>query len=468
MTTQTYPSLQFVDSPSTSAAVLFDFNDKTASVKRYPLKDSLSLGAPDIDGDVDAIDPRYLPRTVAFTVRIDGTKSAAISLQSTIARQVLYGPGWLRFQLSASSKVVFFRTYRAVPGELEFTVAAASTTTDVWDLAVSFPAEPFAWGERVTQTLVTVTNDPVSGGTNKMTWALPAIQGDAPVPLRFYVATTTPNTAIPNYLLNVHASATAHTNVQIPVGTTSGTPDGLTAGTDTSASTVGATNYVGGSYRRVSFATNTGLVSRLSGTGPAVAPGTYKVMVRLVNVVNTAGRIRFRSYLASNTVTFVGTGSSDGCWVDLGEVALPPQRPLFAADQGPAATFPINLDISRTSGSGTVDIDHITLIPVAVADTFVSRTLRVNPNVNFVAGQTNYWDGDTEQAWMVNPSTGALVAPVNSQSNVQGVFPVAIPGAAHTATLYVAANAGGSGDDNTFNNQVTVSYCPRFLYVGDS
>lgn len=471
----TYPLVQFVDAPTPTATVLFDFNDKTATVRRYTKRESFSVGAPDLDGDVDSVDPRYLPRTVAFTLMIDGPKSAALTVQSQLARRITAGPGWLRFQMSASSKVVYFRTYRAQPGDLSFDNASADTGSDIWELAITLPAESFARGERVTLSTVTINNDPAAG-TNPCSVALASIVGDAPAPLRLAVVPSNRSTVNGRrWLFAAHAGATS----RAPIFWQIGTGDGWTG--FSVAAPVSSASYSGGSYRPTSFSGTPGAASGFfNGNTPTTpTPGRYKVMIRAA-----------RSDLASTfTVQFQQSGAlsvtgvaaafdraSSGAvehatWLDLGDFTFPPATP-DGIDTAVTAfdPFPVAVNIKRLTGGGQLFLDVIALIPISTPDTVESRFMYADAPTAATTSDTalDIYDGDLEVYWKANGSTLAQSA----GATIQGAFPRVTPGAANTLTVLQQVAQRSTGGDNSdaiaATTSVTPSYLPRYLYVGDS
>jgi hypothetical protein len=468
----TYPEIKLVDAPSATAAVLFDFNDTTATPKRSVNADDFTIGVPELQGDVDAIDPLYGERLVSFTCQMTGTKAQVAAAQSTLSRRLLApGQGWLWVRMTPTSRLLFFRTYRAQPADLSFDLVQTTSTTksERWELRIDLPCEPFAYGELVTQAAATLSNDPTTG-TNPQRVVLPAITGDAPAPLRLRLAYNELNQE--NWaLFALHAGATSRPPINVGVGTS----DGLTAGTDTTTVTAGVANtYIGGSYKSVSFATQTGLSTRLLGNLAAVEPGRYRIFIRAgivapgggVTARNTFNLTVFgitstRRYSSTNTNVVMS-------WLDFGDFELPPRRPTEAADVGPNVTPSFSLGISRESTGGTVSLDHILIVPVGVSDTVESRIMRVYTDI-VQSGQAVNADARTETAWVATTATGLQQ---NANTAVVGVMPRGIPGAQNVLTVLLAAPPEGLGpiDDDLTNYApvLTVSYYPRFLYIGDS
>lgn len=460
----TYPEIKLVDAPTSSATVLFDFNDVTATPKREVHADDFTIGVPELVGDVDAVDPLYGERVVSFTCAMTGTKPQVAAAQSALARRLLAsGQSWLWVRMTATSRLLFFRTYRPQPGDLSFelvqTVQAGKA--ERWELEVDLPCEPFAYGERVTQSTQTISNDPtVSAGSNPMRIVLPSIVGDAPTRLRLALSPSAA-TGFNRYMLVNQASATLRT----AVGRGIGTADGLTVGTDAATTgTVNASLFVGGSYREVTFATNATLVTRLSGAFPSVGPGRYRIMLRAS--MNGTYQIQASSYRDG---PLRAIGGSSVTWINLGDFEMPPGRPSASTDLGPDVAPPFSLRIARTSGSSML-LDYLLLVPLQAADTAGCEVLTVADSYTYNSAQTMTWDGDQELAWMKTTATGMLYFPTGTPQELSGTFPIGRPGSQHVMTLFRNASVTAEGEDASpaSSMSVTVSYFPRFLYVGDS
>lgn len=472
----TYPEVQLVAAPTASAATLFNFNDGEATVYRQA-DDDFDFGVPELLGDPGAVDPMYGPRQIEFTFSLRGTKPQAAALLSSLARELLGGPGWLRYRQTATSDILFFRVLRSRPGPLSLQYVkddAPATRSEWWSTAVQLPCEPFARGEWVTVPAVTISNDPAAAA-NPCRAILPAIAGDAPAPLRISVNPSNAN-PMPGYrwMIGLHSGATARTPIVWQIGGA----DGWAAGADTGPS-VSAAGYSGGSYRQVSFSTKTTLETRISGTAPeALKPGRYKVLVRCDRTDNASVfSLRFgvfglskRPAVVTNRTTTAA--ASHATWVDLGDFPMPPFAP--PAGEDPGLDFPpiINLDVGRLSGTGSLRLDAIMLVPLATRDSKSASVLFTEfPGFGIEPGAGRcVWDSDQSAVWGYN--AGGYAAAMETW--VQGRYPVAIPGATNVLTLLQQVNAvrpffgEDASDSIAASTSVEVSYQPRWLYLGDS
>lgn len=472
----TYPDVRFVANSNDAAATLFDFNDVEASPPRQVDADDFSFGAPSVEGDVDAIDPMYGDRQIEFSMSIQGTKPEVAAVLSALARRLLAGPTWLRYQQHEASDILFFRVLRAQPGAVSmdrvWTVDADNR--EWWTVGLSLPCEPFARGEWVTHPVQTVNNDPAHA-TNPCNIVLPAIQGDAPVPLRITVNPSS-SSEMPGYrwMLALHGGDTSRRPVVWQIGA----GDGWTAGADTGAS-VTASGYSGGSYRQVSFATNAALATRLSGPAPtALVPGRYKVLVRTDRTDSSSVfSLQFSTFgqgsrSAVVTARKATTAASHATWVDLGDFALPPFSPPKGEDPGTSFAPIITLEVGRVSGSGSLRLDAFMLVPLETANTASSSVLFTEMPVFGIepGAGLGVWDGDLDAFWGYNAS--GLSAAIETRK--EGVFPKATPGVQNVLTVLQQVNAlrpffgEDASDSIAASSVVTVAYQPLFLYLGDS
>ena len=73
-----WPVVQLVSAPNVDATVLCDFNTEDLGASVRVLGDSFSVGAPTLEGDVDALNPVYGPRTLEWTVQVEGTLTNSV------------------------------------------------------------------------------------------------------------------------------------------------------------------------------------------------------------------------------------------------------------------------------------------------------------------------------------------------------------------------------------------------------
>lgn len=467
----TFPDIKLVDAPTSTATVLFDFNDTTATPAREVLAENFSIGVPELIGDVDAIDPLYTERVVTFTCRMTGTKAQVVGAQSTLARRLLAnGQGWLQVRMTSTSRLLFFRTYRAQPGDLSLELLQGVSTTkrERWDLDVAIPCEPFIYGERVTQSAKLVNQNPESGGNYPTYFLLDSMIGDAPTPLRLRITSSSAFTGRNAIMVATHVAPDAQAPTRINIGT----GDGTTNSADVTLTT-GDSAYTGGSYRRVAF---TSTPSFITFNGIGAAPGRYKILARVTmadtttvatitpvqDILMSAGSVS----VTGDPVRVSSAVGSGGTWVNLGEMSFPFRSPRNPADLPFQVNARFTMRFARLAGAGTMAVDHLILVPVSTATTQSARTLVVDgTNMFDITDRALTIDADTSDAWVSVASTGALV---DGAPSIAGSFPEAIPGSLNFIEVLFSTNATAPADAIARNLTVTASYYPRWLYWGDS
>lgn len=482
-----FPLVKFVAAPEVAAAVRFDCNVQTPGDRVHVRNDGFDLGVPELVGDPDGVEVEYGLRTVSFTLRVEGPKPAALTLQSAVARELMRAENWLMVQLSADTAPVWFRLYRAEPGALSFEeVYDPDSAYDVWDIGVALPAEPFAYGARITLPQVTIANDPAAA-TNPTRYVLPPVVGDAPAPLRLKVDPSHPDhTSGYRFMFSMLSAAAEPAGPIVwQIGDTDVggivTADGWTAGTDTTASETVA-GYSGGSRRSVTFTSFTTMTDRLWGVAPAVLPaGKYKVLVRVGRTdINTTFGLRLEQgaapYEAAGDTVLMDRAPSTAAhftWVDLGAFTFPRGHAAPEGQNGTPSAPYIALGASRLSGTGQLRLDAFLLVPLDVEGGIEVRTLFVEFPLLGIPASNGYavFDGDTEAAWGFNGDGTAA----NMPTEMQGQFPIAVPGAANVLHLLQQVNGrqpgGGTNPDASDaigrTTAVTISYHPRWLWIGE-
>ena len=469
----TYPKVQAVTGPDPSAETVFDFNRIDDLISCTVAHADWSIGVPQLEGDVDAIHPMYTERVLSYTLQVEGSEGQALNAQALLARWLLAGPGWIRFQLSPLTEPVTFATYRARPGDLSFAHVVvdqrAPGRRSLWEIGVEVPAEPFAYGAKVTLDPIVLSNDPAAA-TNPCRVVIPEVRGDAPAPFRFDVSAAACGGGS-RWMMALHAGTTQRTPVLVDIGT----GDGLTAGTDTDAGTAGA-QYVGGSARVVDFGTVSTMETRLTGLSqPPVTTGRWRVLLR-VNRLGGMGDHVFRFLQTAATTLVTGatvasargdTSTAHAYWVDLGEFTFP----AFGPPPGEPGTFAGSggweLQVGVPSGThGYIGLDALLFVPVEVEDTIAAQALFTN----LVDGlpYQGVWDGDLERFWAY---AGGLQMAA-SRPEIAGRFPELVPGVSNVLTILRQVNGptppqgGDASDAITAAGTLTLSYYPRHLYIG--
>lgn len=460
-----YPQMQIVSGPHADATIVYDFNARADehTAERKPLREGFNFGAPRRQGEADAYAPSYDGQELTWRQRFVGTKPAVMRGLSTMMLHLNRGPAWLRWKLDEDSAPYWFRTRWHDLDALDFEHVAATAPQDIWTLPIALPVEPYAYGALVEHdTQVVVSNPAAASGGAPARVVLPPIVGDAPAPLRLSLSFGSV-LASPTVLCELNASGTTRLPVQIPVGTEAG----VSSSTDTAAGTTVA-GAIGGTARVCNFASDASLTTRIYGTTPALAPGRYRVMLRVQSYATT---LRFQ-FAASGQggdsrnrlVTEVFDVNGSWRYVDLGVHSIPFTLPLDGADFGADLPALWSVRIARLAGAQTVTLDHLELIPVDLADTVAASSCRIDFNSVVPTTTTLTADGDTEAVWFT-AGTGTLET-TSAQPVLRGVFPKAVPGLDHVLHLLVNTNNDTDAATRTIN--ATVAYRPRYTLIGDA
>jgi hypothetical protein len=479
--TSAYPLVKLMTAPDTAATVLYDFNieDGLTPLRRCRVEqDDFSVGVPALQGDPDSIFPQYGPRTVAFSVQVWGPKSYALGKVSAAARWLLRDNSWLMVQLSASMKPVWFKLYRPEPGALSFDHVDKTDTKDVWRWTVSLPAEPFAYGAKVSIPQFTITNNPISG-TNKCFYQLPTILGDAPAPLTLDILPSSGTTWTGGRALIASAAIDPSLSYTGPIVWQA---SAFTAGTDTGAAVATNPLYFGTGYREVSFTTTATAATRISGNAPTTPPaGRFSVYAR-VGRSDTSSKFQMRlgqnyglgqttwgDYAVFDRAT--SPAVDHAVWVPLGDFTFPLGADL-GANLGTVSTPSISLEMSRTSGTGAARINGFILVPVGLSASYDSRQLLAYfPGFGIDNNRNGVWDADREsfRGYESGTSVSQGIVP-----QMQGRFPTVHPGLTNLLHLlhqtYPSTplfTGNSNADDITATHLVKASYYPKWLLIGD-
>jgi hypothetical protein len=502
-----YPLGRLVAAPDPAAAILYDFNDRDADAERWIEAQGFTLGVPTLEGDPDAVGVTYGYRQPGLSHKIKGSKQDALAALSALSRQLLrQSTGWLMVQLDNATKPGWLRIYRSGFEALSLERVYVDVKDgdpvalpDTWQIPLSFVADPFVYGERITLALETVTST-LFAAENPMQVVLPPIKGDAPTAVRVKVTPQAISGGADKWLLGVAAGALSLSAPAIDIGY----GDVFTAGDGTAAGVVDVV-YPGSSYREVTIDAGTpNLLTRLEGAMPDHPDvGQYKALlwceaepvnsttrqtysIRLGQTLNAEFSTSYTVYGDTVTVETPFQPSSTTAldfvgWVDLGEISLPFGNAGFALDGGESYAAPrLDLQIGTRDGTaGTVRIAALKLVPVGgpwVDATTLMKTTIDAPNAgpsvprrDFFDGRlATTWDGDDERAWQVVLASGNLT---DFSPALAGGFPVADPAAPTNLLVVFPLERGRNNGDSPLQNDSTwgveASYHPLFLHFGD-
>lgn len=359
---------------------------------------------------------------------------------------------------------VFFRTYRSGPDAIDWDPVNREAT-------VSVLAEPFALGLEETLSAAVVTNDPAAG-SNGLFFDISSPKGDVETPLFLTLSSGVVGTGRRRSALSVRRR-----------GTPSATPLFLQAESMALAAAVtlpgadATMSGAGSNYARISYSGTTALVQRLSTTtrfpssASVDARGTYRAFARVRQ--NTAADIhtmRLRHggadvQVTNSTVTLpqdLGPGAPTRKMIDLGKVQIPTgYDPVERGMSGVALATEgvyLALDAGRTSGSGTLDVDYLMLLPIDDKAMFVDWPENATVTDFVLEG------GPAPSAYARNAS-----AQITSTQAVQiaGTGLMITPGVTNRIFFHRDVGTGtaatGSGDSVTATTTLTPSYYPRYV-----
>lgn len=464
--------MKFVDLPVAVPATLFDLNSGTdtdiAMDKDFhldpPTLRRISAVNQVTNGSIptaDAYDNRFL----VFTVGLHAPTKALRVLQMDALIDELSKPtNLIMYQLDSTQPPVFFRTFRCDDYKLD---DGGNGNAEVWYVTLNIEAEPFAIGLRRDIATITVKADPAAASGNKTLFDITGIVGDAPTMAFVKIATLGAN--------NVMWLATRSMN-----NPTSLTPffqaETATLGTDTTAAAdVSGSSVVPGTgnSRSVTTFANNNLIARLtvnapSGSDPIAFRGRYRVICRISASAAQNVTMRWRQVPSGDSVPGPQTSVDVAlAWqfIDLGIIEFPAPQVSPAVigysglQPGHAAT-PLSIEARRNSGTGSLWIDYIYLLPADESQCALYQLMDV----------TSGWivaDGPNDATYgLANGSTpfGATRNLDNAQGIVtrQGGLPMLVPGVTNRwYTLFAPGNLNAS---KTFD----ISYWPRWRKVATS
>lgn len=461
---------KFVDQPTASPSVLLDMNDgvtwKTLGGDFFklpspPLKRTIAQNAMTEGGVLTSA--AYDLRMLTFTIELSAlTEDGRIAQLDALKAQLARPSNLIMYQSTGSSHPVFFRTLRSDEYDPDIQFVPGET----WRVSCNVLAEPFAIGVRHDITAgAVITNDP-AGGTNPARLDITGVRGDSPAPAFVRVAATgTSNTFFWSQRTGGNPTALTHW-VQAEAGT---------LGTDTTVQANDANMSGSGSnFVRTSFATNAGLVTRLTVTVPTATDssalrGRYRVLVK-ARMSNT-GNLTMRYVQAPGSTNFVNgqqisfDSSVTTTTVDLGVIEFPgpgavPATIGYSGLPAGYATQQLAIQVGRNTGSTTLDMDYVFLLP---AD---ERAAQFRRN-NWAAGSYLCIDGPNEMAYGMasgsSPFGGTRTIDNNGAlTSYFGGFPVLVPGVTNRWYALIGQSAA------TATSTWDVSYWPRWREVATS
>lgn len=467
-----YPLAKFVAAPKVGARVLLDLNPgAVAGRPEVYLAEGWDLGVPSLDGPVDAAGRAWGSRQLRLPTVVDGTRAEGVRVVGEVSRILTRARTWLLWQLDATAAPVWFEVYATEPGDLDpdQVITDDPRRSSLWEIDLRLDAAPWAVGAEIELPGTYVTNDPfpTRGAPGGQVW-LGDIKGDAATPLE---VRCTPDGFWSQRRIVV---ASASFEPEAPPGVTAFAAADFIA--DVGVTLTSASGWAGGGYRQVTSGHDTMarrmrrevatggarpgryLVYALAGTTDATVVHDVQVAIRTGGTVRTLPAARFAAPQRSGLRS----------WVPCGEVELPigvHARNLDTDSQ--LYAFTIEVATRRVSGTGTINLGGVQLVPVAGPGIAAAATLTMR------LGEPAQWPmevvvhGDEEN---VAGETGGAPIPFGPHE-LRGAFPVAVPGTTTVVRFIQQASGvtdGGTAagsDDSTEGIEVTFRYRPRYLWM---
>lgn len=488
---------KIVREPERDAAVAFDFNPGIGSgAWMHDRTDGFDLGDPGFsvahDGSlIEGI------RDIKLSYIETRSRSQAESTLGACARALTdTSAAWLMWQLDQFATPTFFRLHPSSPGGLDFTwVDANNDDNRVWRWDVTLTADAFAYGERRTY------EKRVSYGLTGSTWKLPDPSGD--VPTRAKVEVTPTIAPAPANATDMTGCTPMVNFAAFPAGAL---PDGVqrweaerftprngyARGTAPLASGSRLSEHNDTTGIECPNASNTGFTGGIcmSGAAPTkVPPGTYQVMLRIVNPATTtpvrpAFRVAAEGWGATASTYWqtwhcpTGAGPNSafayGSWLNCGQLQIP-------VGVDPTGLTIEEIDRPEISvyhrGDGTagrVVIDQVLLVPVdpvtgSASTLFIAWATNSGPTVfgPMTIDDTSYRVGNLDVLSGATPKWRSEAAP-----RAVGGYPILSPGKDNWLTfLWNVQRDNPTQNMKTFDPHdlalnLKVSWTPRYLHLG--
>jgi len=455
--------VRFVDSIVASPTVRLDLNGEATNgwyVRSFSapaprLRRSMSSNA--MRDGINVGSSSYDARTLVLELEClkNDQDSAATELQK-LARELDRDGNFLMYQPQGATKPVFFKTFRSVLSQIEDVIAQKAMRRFVVELL----AEPFALGLRETLGPFVVNNDPAAG-SNGCYFDASGVIGD--VPARAVIVNTSRSVAYAAVATRSHGTlANLPWWVQAESVTLSTDTTNPGGGPDAAMSGAGANNFA-----RTSFATAT-MATRLQWN---LASLTSAQRAELAGTFRLLAVIRRSDATSVMTVRGLGDSVSTGADVvvpkttvrqilDLGVVSFSGSRVGHDTSDNPFYQSLVEVQASRSSGTGTLDWDLLLMVPADESLMLISSYVDT--------GKDQLIDGVREQVFSyVDAGSGPFSGQAEqfgAVAQVGGGFPSLVPGVTNRV-FFIESEGVGAVCTKSETNSLTAYYWPRYLFV---
>jgi hypothetical protein len=247
------------------------------------------------------------------------------------------------------------------------------------------------------------------------------------------------------------------------------TPLLAAAGVAADTTTPSDATAIGGTRHSIPF-TVTGMATRLLWSGPALVHGTYKVLARMSTTVpGSTYRVRVNNQyttprmLAGATISTMVTSWE---WYDLGDMDWPAGARIDGEDfLAPSSTITAAFAVERLTGTGTLYVDAVVLVPVDMEDG-QAKTMTVTYPSSEASPNGAFIDAASRSVRLV--SSGDVPLQASVPATVLGDFLQVTPGKTNVLRMLATYNTSVAGGDSISTTAtLLMSYYPQWLYLAD-
>jgi hypothetical protein len=401
----------------------------------------------------------YGNRELNLVLNLFSVGDAAATQVQALQRELDRPVNLLQYTPGGVTNPVFFRTFRTSPDAVRWDITRKQ-------VKVTVLAEPFALGLREDLAAITIRNDPTLA--NGLFCDLTGIKGDVETPLFLEYADGGGSLNRAGFTVGVRAGASPY-----PVRFQQAESFN-SHGIDTTA-TADAT-FSGGSKSRCTFASTPAQTERLGSKFAAIADpvgaenwGVYRVFARVVQTVATdviTMACKAGPGIAEYNRTVTLPSHTRPQLVDLGTI----DTTLGASTLGGFSATEYRIEdqarlsiaAGRTSGTGSLDIDYVALVP---ADECFGSWTSFSP-VTFTT-DLGVIDGPNSAAYIATALSGATPGRgATNFSTITGRLPRVMPGSNRLVIVETTrTETAPSSNLLTSTISMTIRYWPRYVNV---